>query len=170
MASQSSEDKKLTVWRVQNYKNVTKDTEIDLYYKSQTFIQSLFRRLSWSADGAFISTTGGRVGNENISPLIDRNQWNLLAALSGHSKPITVSRINSTLYKNKTDGNQLSCYSVIALGSAESTITVWQPSLEKPLVIMMDSFNLGVTDLSWGFNGNILLASSNDGSVVVMHF
>jgi len=110
------------------------------------------------------------VGNENISPLIDRNQWNLLAALSGHSKPITVSRINSTLYKNKTDGNQLSCYSVIALGSAESTITVWQPSLEKPLVIMMDSFNLGVTDLSWGFNGNILLASSNDGSVVVMHF
>ena len=35
---------------------------------------------------------------------------------------------------------------------------------------MMDSFNLGVTDLSWGFNGNILLASSNDGKVVVMHF
>jgi len=35
---------------------------------------------------------------------------------------------------------------------------------------MMDSFNLGVTDLSWGFNGNILLASSNDGEVILMHF
>lgn len=35
---------------------------------------------------------------------------------------------------------------------------------------MMDSFNLGVTDLSWGFNGNILLAASNDGSVMMMHF
>ena len=26
-----------------------------------------------SADGAFISTTGGRVGNDHISPLINRN-------------------------------------------------------------------------------------------------
>jgi hypothetical protein len=47
---------------------------------------------------------------------------------------------------------------------------VWQPKLEKPLVIMMDSFNLGVTDLTWGFNGNILLASSNDGEVMMIHF
>ncbi len=35
---------------------------------------------------------------------------------------------------------------------------------------MMDSFNLGVTDLTWGFNGNILLASSNDGEVMMIHF
>lgn len=59
---------------------------------------------------------------------------------------------------------------MIALASADSTITVWQPKLEKPLVIMMDSFNLGVTDLTWGFNGNILLASSNDGEVMMIHF
>jgi len=36
IASQSSEDKKVIIWRVQNYKNITKDTEIDLYYRSQT--------------------------------------------------------------------------------------------------------------------------------------
>jgi len=35
---------------------------------------------------------------------------------------------------------------------------------------MMDSFNLGVTDLAWGFNGNILLAASNDGEVMLIHF
>jgi len=29
---------------------------------------------------------------------------------------------------------------------------------------------MGVTDLSWGFNGNILLASSTDGTVMFMHF
>jgi hypothetical protein len=34
----------------------------------------------------------------------------------------------------------------------------------------MDSFNLGVTDLSWGFNGNVLLASSNDGHLMLIHF
>ena len=93
----------------------------------------------------------------------------MIAALAGHSKPVTVSRINPTLFKQKGTG-QLSCYSVIALASADSTITVWQPQLDKPLTIMMDSFSLGVTDLSWGFNGNILLACSNDGEVMCMHF
>jgi hypothetical protein len=34
----------------------------------------------------------------------------------------------------------------------------------------MDTFNLGVTDLSWGFNGNILLTSSTDGDVMYTHF
>jgi len=34
----------------------------------------------------------------------------------------------------------------------------------------MDAFKLGVTDLSWGFNGNILLASSTDGEIMCMHF
>ena len=129
---------------------------------------SLFRRLSWSSDGAFIATTGGKLGQANIAPLIDRSNWNLLAALSGHFKPISVSRINPTLYKQQ--GEQLSCYSIIALASAESTITVWRPNLEKPLTILMDAFVMGVTDLSWGFNGNILLASSTDGKILAIHF
>ena len=34
----------------------------------------------------------------------------------------------------------------------------------------MDAFMMGVTDLSWGFNGNVLLASSTDGKVLAMHF
>jgi hypothetical protein len=29
---------------------------------------------------------------------------------------------------------------------------------------------MGITDLSWGFNGNILLASSNDGKIFSQHF
>ena len=36
LASQSSEEKKLTIWRIQNYKNLTKESEVDAYYKSQT--------------------------------------------------------------------------------------------------------------------------------------
>ena len=33
MASQSSEDKNLIIWRVQNFKNITKECEHDSYYK-----------------------------------------------------------------------------------------------------------------------------------------
>ena len=131
---------------------------------------SLFRRLSWSSDGAFIATTGGKDGSNNVAPLIERTSWNLSAALSGHIKPISVSRINPTLYKADTSSTNVSCYSIIALASAESTITVWKPSLAKPLAILMDAFTMGITDLSWGFNGNILLASSTDGKVMAIHF
>ena len=131
---------------------------------------SLFRRLSWSSDGAFIATTGGKDGANNIAPMIERTSWNLTAALSGHMKPISVSRINPTLYKAGGSQSDLSCYSIIALASAESTITVWKPSMTKPLAIIMDAFTMGITDLSWGFNGNILLASSTDGRVMAIHF
>ena len=42
--------------------------------------------------------------------------------------------------------------------------------MAKPLAIVMDAFTMGITDLSWGFNGNILLASSTDGKVMAIHF
>lgn len=133
--------------------------------------QSLFRRLSWSQDGAFISTTGGKVGKHNVAPLIQRNtSWDLLACLSGHTKPINVSRINPTLYRQDTSGGSLACYSIIALASADSTISIWKPGLKQPLAVIVDAFKLGITDLSWGFNGNILLACSTDGDVMAIHF
>jgi hypothetical protein len=72
------------------------------------------------------------------------------------------------LYKEASE--KLSGFSVIALASAEGTISVWKPQLQKPLTILMDTFNMGVTDLSWGFNGNILLASSTDGEIMYVHF
>lgn len=172
IASQSSEDKKLTIWRIQNFKNITKESERDVYYQQQQQSMSLFRRLSWSSDGAFIATTGGKDGVNNIAPMIERTSWNLSAALSGHLKPISVSRINPTLYKAPQVGNNgaISCYSITALASAESTISVWKPGMAKPLAILMDAFTMGITDLSWGFNGNILLASSTDGKVMAIHF
>lgn len=64
----------------------------------------------------------------------------------------------------------LSCYSVVALASIDSTISIWKPYLSKPFTVILDIFKMGITDLSWGFNGNILLASSNDGKIFCMHF
>lgn len=61
---------------------------------------SLFRRLSWSADGQFISTTAGKVGGIHTAPLIERSSWKLIAAIGGHNKTITSSRINPRLYKD----------------------------------------------------------------------
>jgi len=42
--------------------------------------------------------------------------------------------------------------------------------MDNPLTVMLDIFKLGISDLSWGFNGNILLASSTDGKVVILQY
>jgi len=42
--------------------------------------------------------------------------------------------------------------------------------MDKPLTVMLDIFKMGISDLSWGFNGNILLASSHDGKVACWHY
>ena len=133
----------------------------------------MFRRLSWSADGQFISTTAGRCGGVHTAPLIERSSWRLISSLSGHHKTITSSRINPRLYRdnnNLSEGANLACYSVVAIASIDSTITVWKPGMIHPLTVEMDVFTMGISDLSWGFNGNILLASSHDGKVVMLHY
>ena len=105
----------------------------------------------------------------HTAPLIERSSWRLAATLAGHNKPITSSRINPRLYREQSDAG-LSAYSIVAIASIDSTITVWKPSMERPLTVIMDIFKMGISDLSWGFNGNILLASAHDGKVVCIHY
>lgn len=107
----------------------------------------------------------------HTAPLIERSSWKLAATLSGHSKTIISSRINSRLYRDTTDANAgLSCYSIVAIGSIDSTISIWKPGMDKPLSVIMDIFRMGISDLTWGFNGNILLASSHDGKVFMAQY
>mmetsp|Transcript_27450 Transcript_27450/g.41739 ORF Transcript_27450/g.41739 Transcript_27450/m.41739 type:complete len:178 (-) Transcript_27450:863-1396(-) len=129
---------------------------------------SINRRLSWSSEGSFICSTAGRVCNEQMAPLISRSSWDLMACLAGHNSSINISRVNPSLYKSK--GDPLNCYSVVAIGSQDSTISIWKPYLQKPFALVMDFCMMGVTDMSWGFNGNLLLSSTHDGKVTLLHF
>jgi hypothetical protein len=42
--------------------------------------------------------------------------------------------------------------------------------MDKPFTVILDIFKMGITDLAWGFNGDVLLASSNDGKIFSIHF
>ncbi len=42
--------------------------------------------------------------------------------------------------------------------------------MDRPLTVVLDIFRMGTSDLSWGFNGNVLLASSHDGKVFIAHY
>ena len=104
-----------------------------------------------------------------------------MATLAGHSKAITVSRINPRLFKDTRMNKEfdpatgqykesLACYSLVAIASIDSTISIWKPHMSKPFAVILDIFKMGITDISWGFNGNILLSSSHDGTVMFVHF
>lgn len=59
---------------------------------------------------------------------------------------------------------------MVALASIDSTISIWKPYLQGPITVILDIFKMGITDITWAFNGNQLLASSNDGHIVCVHF
>jgi len=42
--------------------------------------------------------------------------------------------------------------------------------MNKPISVILDNFKMGVSDMTWAFNGNILLASSMDGHIMFFHF
>lgn len=73
-------------------------------------------------------------------------------------------------YATGEERESLSCYSVVAVASIDSTISIWKPYMDKPFTVILDLFNMGITDLSWGFNGNILIGGSNDGKICLLHF
>jgi protein HIRA/HIR1 len=63
--------------------------------------QSLFRRISWSTDGAFICSTNSVVKNKHVASTISREGWSVSSAnqasagaanLVGHKQPVVVSR------------------------------------------------------------------------------
>lgn len=73
--------------------------------------QSLFRRISWSTDGAFVCSTNSVVKNKHVASTISRERWHVsgsnsnnmeasgAANLVGHKQPIVVSRHASHLLK-----------------------------------------------------------------------
>jgi protein HIRA/HIR1 len=73
--------------------------------------QSLFRRISWSTDGAFLCSTNSVVKNKHVASTISRERWYVsgsnsnsmeasgAANLVGHKQPIVVSRHASHLLK-----------------------------------------------------------------------
>lgn len=42
--------------------------------------------------------------------------------------------------------------------------------MQRPFTTVLDLFKSGISDLSWAFNGNILMGCSMDGQAVFLQF
>jgi protein HIRA/HIR1 len=149
--------------------------------------QSLFRRLSWSTDGAYICSTNAVVKNKHVASTISREGWAVsnakttasgAANLVGHKQPVVACRHCPQLLDARPDGDEggddePEYATMVALGDKRGFVTVWSTRQARPIFkIQCSETRCTVTDLAWGrvHDDIVLLVSLLDGQVVALRF
>ena len=133
--------------------------------------QSLFRRLSWSTDGAYICATNAVVKNKNVASTISREGWAVSSSKStatgavnlvGHKQPVVAAchcpylldakpRAYTENGKGNDDDSDPEYSTLLALGDKRGFVTVWSTRKARPIFkIQCSETRCTVTDLSWG--------------------
>eukprot|EP01137_Pigoraptor_chileana_P017274 Opistho-2@75114 len=173
LASQS-EDLSLRIWRTKDWKlEKTIEAPFAPTYGSPFTGNLFFRRLSWSPDGAMISTAHAYNENESspVSAVVERDTWETACEFVGHAGPIIATRFNPVLFESPlkatgTSGGVGMC----AIGSQDGTLSVWTTASGRAVAVVKDLFTRAVLDLSWDRKGDRLLASSVDGTLALLLF
>ena len=149
--------------------------------------QSLFRRLSWSTDGAYICSTNAVVKNKHVASTISREGWAVSSAKStasgaanlvGHKQPVVACRHCPFLLDARppdatNDDEEPEYATLLALGDKRGFVTVWSTKRSRPIFkIQCSETRCTVTDLAWGKvqNDMMLIVSLLDGQVVALRF
>ncbi len=197
----SGDDPSVCVWRAHDdwglEQRIDSKSGIFRKWNSQTNLasQSLFRRLSWSTDGAYICATNAVVKNKNVASTISREGWAVSSSktatgavnLVGHKQPVVVAchcpyLLAAGQMEDDSDGEP-EYSTLLALGDKRGFVTVWSTRKARPIFkIQCSETRCTVTDLSWGrlplehdSNGKnagdlMLLVSLLDGQVVALRF
>lgn len=149
--------------------------------------QSLFRRLSWSTDGAYICSTNAVVKNKHVASTISREGWAVsnakstasgAANLVGHKQPVVAARHCPQLLDAREKGDdgeddEPDYATIVALGDKRGFVTVWSTRQTRPIFkIQCSETRCTVTDLAWGRAKSdiVLLVSLLDGQIVAIRF
>lgn len=149
--------------------------------------QSLFRRLSWSTDGAYICSTNAVVKNKHVASTISREGWAVSSAKStasgaanlvGHKQPVVACRHCPFLLDARQDDEtaqdeEPEYATLLALGDKRGFVTVWSTRRSRPVFkIQCAETRCTVTDMAWGRMENdlMLIVSLLDGQVVALRF
>ena len=163
LASQS-DDRSLRVWRTEDWSLETQLTEPFNNCSGTTHLL----RLSWSPDGRNIVTAHALNNAFPVSHIVDRNNWQSDKSLVGHQKAIEVASFNPNLfsYDLKSSRN----HTVVALGSKDSSISIWSTAKTQPILLLEQIFTSSILDLSWSSDGYQLLACSWDSTIAHLTF
>jgi protein HIRA/HIR1 len=191
----SGDDPSVCVWRAYDdwglEKRVDASTGIFRRWKEgdahALSSQTLFRRLSWATDGAYICSTNSVVKNKHVASTISREGWGVSSAKSvasgaahlvGHKQPVVVSRhspflLDARKEPGQGDEEEPEYATLLALGDKRGFVTVWSTRQSRPIFkLQCSESRCTVTDLAWGRKQRdlMLLVSLLDGQVVALLF
>mmetsp|Transcript_21068 Transcript_21068/g.30101 ORF Transcript_21068/g.30101 Transcript_21068/m.30101 type:complete len:310 (+) Transcript_21068:169-1098(+) len=146
-------------------------------YADETMVESFFRRLTWTIDGAFLITPAALWGDSFATLLFARHQFDQpIAVLSGHSKPSVVIKPCPVLFKlpttTTTDGamkSNLPYRSVFAVLTLDSVI-LYDTYHLAPLAVARGLHYANLTDCAWTCDGRTLIITSRDGYISFLTF
>lgn len=165
MASQS-DDRSVKIWKSSDWTNQCTITEPFEECGGTTHIL----RLSWSPDGQYLVSAHAMNGGGPTAQIIEREGWKCDTDFVGHRKAVTCVRFHNSILKKQTKSNKSQQYCCLAIGSRDSSLSIWMTALQRPLLVIHDLFEDSVLDLSWSTDGCVLLACSGDGTIACLQF
>ncbi|KAG0649629.1 hir-1 [Hyphodiscus hymeniophilus] len=142
-------------------------------------LTTYFRRCSWSPDGNHIAAANAVNGPVSSVAIINRGVWDSDINLIGHEGPTEVCTFSPRLFSKlepsaeTTDKNGYSTQplvTVIACAGQDKTLSVWNTSSSRPLVVCQDMAAKSISDLAWTPDGLTIFATSLDGSIIALEF
>jgi protein HIRA/HIR1 len=189
----SGDDPAILIWRTHGDWGLEHKIDAGIFRPADNrslSAQSLFRRLSWSTDGAHVCATNGVVKNKHVASTISRQGWATAsqggaagaANLVGHKQPVVASRhaprllaIGGSNSSSSDPDEEPSYATLLALGDKKGFVTIWSTRKSRPLFkLQCSESRCTVTDLAWGIlpdgESLFLLVALLDGQLVALRF
>ncbi|KUJ20668.1 Hira-domain-containing protein [Mollisia scopiformis] len=184
----ASDDRTIKLWRFTSPPpNATAYDSINNFVLEHTIVApftsspltTYFRRCSWSPDGNHIAAANAVNGPVSSVAIINRGQWDSDINLIGHEGPTEVCTFSPRLFSKhemsaETTGNDgystQALVTVIACAGQDKTLSIWNTSSSRPLVVCQDLAGKSISDLAWTPDGLTIFASSLDGGIIALEF
>lgn len=142
-------------------------------------LTTYFRRCSWSPDGNHIAAANAVNGPVSSVAIINRGQWDSDINLIGHEGPTEVCTFSPRLFSKQemnAENSENNGYitqalvTVIACAGQDKTLSIWNTSSSRPLIVCQDLAGKSISDLAWTPDGLTIFATSLDGSIIALEF
>ncbi|ODQ67504.1 Hira-domain-containing protein [Nadsonia fulvescens var. elongata DSM 6958] len=135
---------------------------------------TFFRRSSWSPDGNHIAVPNAFNKPVSSVAIINRNTWDSDISLIGHTSPSEIAlfcpRVFTPIEHQPGQLVEEMQVTVIATAGQDRTLTIWNTSRPRPVLVAHNICDSIILDLAWSHDGKTLFLSSLDGSVVGVKF
>lgn len=193
----ASDDRTVQIFRYNRASatDVTFSTEATITSPfKQSPLSTYFRRCSWSPDGNHIAAANATNGPVSVVAIINRGSWDSDISLIGHEAPCEVAAFCPRIFSRTKEGakkrekkkgddqsnaidvdgepevNETVPITVIASAGQDKTLTIWNTSNPRPVVVCNEMALKTITDLAWANDGLSLYVTSLDGSISLVQF